>query len=77
MEKQELDLVIREAMRAELANGARAHHHCWKRRLAFTIAVAGGLMYLSHVIHVNELERSWEFVAACVVDKLVFGIAEA
>lgn len=78
IEQKDLDEIIRTAMRVKAENGAEAHHrhYCWQKRLVIVGVIVGGLMYASHLLHVEELSRGWEFVAACVVDKVIFGIAE-
>jgi hypothetical protein len=54
--------------------------HCrlrWRRRMAVMVVVIGGMYVAGEVLHYEALVKGWEFLGACIVDKLIFGISEA
>lgn len=54
--------------------------HCqkrWQRRMAVMVVVIGGMYFAGETLHYEALVKGWEFLGACVVDKLIFGISEA
>lgn len=77
MDKKDLDDIVREIVRAEHGHGVKARHYCWRRRLVFTVCLIGTTMYVGHLVHIEELTKGWEFLGAALIDKLIFGIAEA
>lgn len=54
--------------------------HCqrrWQRRMAVMVVVIGGMFFAGELLHYEALVKGWEFLGACIVDKLIFGISEA